>query len=167
MTALGFRVHQLNETPYADFAVWTPFSANVTKAQKFTTYLPQPDGTWLTKEVPGPSDFEAWAFCWKVFRAAAIMLEISAEVALSKYLWRIEKLNRQWPECWHLLFLAVVKYRKDHRLRILGRIMSDIARGIAAPRMWDIAKPWSVYFLIAAKKDGAFWDENVRHLAVS
>ena len=49
LTGLHVRVEIHKRSPYADFAVWTPYSRKTTRANKFTAYMPQPDGTWLAK----------------------------------------------------------------------------------------------------------------------
>ena len=65
--------------------------------------VPQPDGTWLAKEIPGPANITAWKFCFRVYRVACVMQEIMPEIVLQKYEQLIETLAREWPECWHLV----------------------------------------------------------------
>ena len=86
-------------SPHADFAVFTPYARKTTRAH-FTAYLPQPDGSWLAKEIPGPTNYQAWLFCWSVFRVACLH-----EMPLDRYQRKIEKLATQWPTAWHLVCL--------------------------------------------------------------
>ena len=60
LSALNVRVVIQLGSPYADFAVFTPYARKTTRAHRFTAYLPQPDGSWLAKEIPGPANFQAW-----------------------------------------------------------------------------------------------------------
>ena len=167
LSAMEVKVFIHLGSPYADFAVWTPYARKTARAHKFTAYLPQPDGTWLAREVPGPANIEAWLFCWNVFRSACIMLKVAAAAPLDRYQKKVEKLARQWPSCWHLIFLAEDKARYEHFNRLKSMIEFDIEAGRPAPPMWDAEAPWNAIFLMAAENDDKYWDENVRHPAMS
>ena len=56
-----------------------------------------------------------------------------------KYLRHIEKMTKLWPDCWGLLYIADDKFRLEHIDRVRRRIEWDIARGIAAPPLWNAA----------------------------
>ena len=167
LTALHARVVTLKKTPWADFGVFTPFNRRVMKANKAKAFIMQPDGTWLHKDVPGPATFEQWMFSWRVFRVAAIMLEIVAESALSRYQLHIEKLNKLYPECWGLIYLADDKFRQEYIDRIRRRIEGDVTRGVTPPPLWNKDAPWSAAFLEGASDREPFWDDQVRHPAVA
>ena len=77
LSALNVRVIVQLGSPYADFAVFTPYARKTTRAHRFTAYLPQPDGSWLAKEIPGPTNYQAWLYCWRVFRVACLMLKVA------------------------------------------------------------------------------------------
>ena len=166
LSALYHRVLVLLGSPYADFAVFTPFNRRVARANKFTAHIPQADGSWLSKEIPGPQNFEAWCFCWRVFRCAMIQLDIAREAALSRYFQVISTLVLEWPECWSIIYLADDKARAEGLARRRRQIEADIAGGQPAPPLWDATKPWSACFMSLAS-DNAYWDAHVRHLAVS
>ena len=63
LSALNVRVAVQLGSPFADFAVFTPYARKTTRAHRFTAYLPQPDGSWLAKEIPGPSNFQESGAC--------------------------------------------------------------------------------------------------------
>ena len=65
---------------------------------EFVDWLPQPDGSYIRKEIPGPSNYQAWRTCWRVSRVACIMLALIGETALSAYQQCIKRLAAQWPE---------------------------------------------------------------------
>eukprot|EP00971_Amphidinium_carterae_P182729 3626167-Amphidinium_carterae.1 len=52
-------------TPWADFAVWRPHYMRFAKKLRFVTYSPGIGGSWVPKEVPGPSNFGEWLRSWK------------------------------------------------------------------------------------------------------
>jgi hypothetical protein len=92
LSALNARVNLHEGSPAVDFAIWTPYARKTGRASKFTAFLPQPDGTWIALEVPGPSNISGWKYCWRVFRVASIMLDMIPETALMEYQRTIEKL---------------------------------------------------------------------------
>ena len=166
LSALNVRVAVQLGSPFADFAVFTPYARKTSRAHRFTACLPQRDGSWLT-EIPGPSNFQAWLYCWRVFRVACLMLKVAHVMPLDRYQRKIEKLALQWPTAWHLVCPAEDKCRFEHFNRLKSRIEFDIALGRPAPPMWDAGSPWSAIFLKAAEDDESYWDDNIRHPAMS
>ena len=164
LSALNVRVIVQLGSPYVDFAVFAPYARKTTRAHRFTAYLPQPHGSWLAKEIPGPTNYQAWLYCWRVFRVACLMLKVAHEMPLER---KIEKLATQWPTAWHLVCLAEDKCRFEHFNRLQSRIVFDISLGRAAPPMWDADSPWSAIFLKTAEDDETYWDDNIRHPAMS
>ena len=153
LSALEVKVLIHLGSPYADFAVWTPYARKTARAHKFTAYLPQPDGTWLAREIPGPANIEAWLFCWNVFRVACIMVGIADATPLDRYSKKIQTLERQWPSAWHLIYLADDKARYEHFNRLKSKIEFDIEAGGPAPPMWNPDAPWNATFWLAAEDD--------------
>ena len=68
--ALSHRVLALELTPYVDMAVWTPFGRKSMRANKFRTWIPGMNGTWISKEVPGPENHEQLLVSWRFFLSA-------------------------------------------------------------------------------------------------
>ena len=60
LSAIFTRVVSQCKTPWADFAIFTPFARRLVKAIKFKAFVFQPDGSFLSKEIPGPRSFDAW-----------------------------------------------------------------------------------------------------------
>ena len=123
--------------PYADFAVFTPYNRRISKATKFTAFLPQPDGTFLLKEIPGPQNYTVWKYCWRTFRCASIQLGILREAAMSMYGQQIETLVQEWPECWCLVYMADDKARAEGLTRKRRVIETNIAQGGPPPPLWE------------------------------
>ena len=167
LSALHLRVATLKKAPWADFAIFMPFSKRIIKANKFKAVIFQPDGTFISKEVPGPKSMEHWLHSWRVFRVACVMLDIVAEVALQKYQKHIEKLSKLFPDCWGLIYVADDKFRAEHLDRTRRKIEGDIARGLAAPPLWNPSSPWSACFIQGCDDSEQFWNEHVRLPALS
>ena len=70
----------LKQASYTDFSVWT-----LIRSQKFRTLVPLGDGSFLTKELPGPQNLQQWLASWRVFKVAAISLGIVSLAALQQY----------------------------------------------------------------------------------
>ena len=124
-------------TPGLDFGVWGPFGRKLLRAMKFRNWINNGDGTYVTKELPGPENYMQWKAIFIVFMTAAIMLDRIMEHAMEKYRKRIEKLITLWPECWHLIYTADEKMRMEHMERIRRKVVRDMAGGTAAPPHWD------------------------------
>ena len=73
LAALYKRTVVLKQAPYCDFSVWTPFGRRALWSQKFRTYVPLGDGSYLVKELPGPQNPQQWLASWRVFKVAATL----------------------------------------------------------------------------------------------
>ena len=71
--ALRDKIAKRGEAPYADFSIFTPYGRRVQRQMRTRSYVVQPDGSFKATEIPGPSSFQAWTACWRVFKAALYM----------------------------------------------------------------------------------------------
>ena len=62
------------------------------KANKFRAFFPTGDGSYMSKELPGPSNYQQWLMSWTVFRNAMIMLGLASLAALATHERCTEKL---------------------------------------------------------------------------
>ena len=166
LSALNYRVTSLGLSPYADFAVWNPYGRKGLRAAKFRAWYPMGDGTFASKEVPGPENLVQWEASFRVFAVACIMLQIVGRASLDMYQDTIRRLVSTWPDCWHLVALADDKMRAEHVIRIKRNIEADIAGGRPPDPDWNAFAPWSCALRRAAQDD-RFWDLQVRHPAVA
>jgi len=166
LAALHFRVFVALASPYADFAVFGPFGRRSQRSGKFRVWLPVGDGTYRSKELPGPENFRQWDAAWRVFAVACVMIDVASLASLNLYHAAVEKLASLWPSAWHLIVTAEDKMRAEQFDRIARRIAASVAAGSAAPADWSEAAPWSAVFRHAAE-DVKFWDDNVRHPAAA
>lgn len=166
LAALHKRVYLENRSPYTDFSVWLPFERRMSRVQKCRVYTPLGNGSFLQKDLPGPSSIMAWRASWNVFRAACIMLNICSLAALEAYARQIEKLQIQWPKCWGLVYMADDGARADRLEKMRRRLTIEAAQNRQVPRDWDANKPWSCVFVQLAM-DAEYWAERVHHPAAA
>ena len=166
LTALHHQVYTMRSTPYADFGVWGPFGRKAYRNMQFRAWFLLPGGGWLAKELPGPANYDQWVMSWRVFATACIMLEIASRAALDAYQRHIERLASQWPDAWHLIFMADDKLRAEYIERFRRSVVKDVSLGRAAPSDWNPDKPWTSLFLyaVAARE---YWNEQVRDPAAA
>ena len=166
LAALNKRVNLQGMAPYVDFSVWLPFGRKALKSQKFRTYFPLGDGSYLMKDLPGPQSFQQWLVSWRVFKTGAIMLGALSLASLQLYERAIEKLVMQWPRVWGLICAAEDKARAERLEKLRRRFDADEKASRQAPIDWDSTHPWTCCFRELAL-DEEFWNEQVRHPATA
>ena len=174
LTVMINKVVTRGAAPYADFSVLTPYARRTQRQLKAKGFLLQEDGSWKQTEVAGPPTFSAWTACWDVYRTILLMLRHNPTVpggdkkpvitwaALDEYFRNIATLNRQYPECWHLILQAEDRCRSDH----LERIRRSLTRAAIEARLpmdlnFDVQQPWIGVFTHAAR-DQAYWNQEVQ-----
>ena len=83
------------------------------------------DSELKTRQITGPSNYEAWLCCWRVFRAAMIMLEAASPATLDRYADGIRDLSRIHPQAWGIIFVA----DELNRYERWDTIMEDLTDG--------------------------------------
>ena len=117
LPASQMRVIDRSGTPYAGFAVLTPYGRRL------------PGGSFKAVIVLGPPDFTAWAACWCVYNAALWCLRypvgetstrgvnesvVVTVSALDEYFEAFRALCQELPEAWHLTLAAEDRCRVGH-----------------------------------------------------
>ena len=166
LAALNKRIHVQGMAPYVDFSVWLPFGRKAMKSQKFRTYFPLGDGSYLMKDLPGPQSFQQWLVSWRVFKTGAIMLSAVSLASLQLYERAIEKLVIQWPKVWGLICAAEDKARAERLEKLRRKFDADEKAQREVPRDWDPDHPWTCCFRELAG-DEEYWNEQVRHPATA
>ena len=166
LSALNRRTVVFKQAPYVDFSVWTPYSRRSLRSQKFRTYVPLGDGSYLMKELPGPQNLQQWLSCWRVFKVASLALGILTMASLQLYEKLIERLVLQYPSAWGLICLADDRARAERWEKIRRGLVADKAAGKTMPDGWDENSPWTCC-LVKLAKDDQFWSEQVRHPATA
>ena len=83
--------------PYADFGILRPYGGRLSRALKFQAKEWDPShGTWVTKELSGPSSFKEWSRCWKVFNFIAKGLNFASVQKLDRYKEKIKQLDEKY-----------------------------------------------------------------------
>ena len=129
-------------------------------------HIPLGDGSFLLKELPGPQNFQQWQLSWKLFKVAALCLDVASLASLQLYEKTVERLVVQWPRCWGLIYEAEDKGRAEKLEKLRRKVVQDEANGKATPPGWNPDKPWNVCFRLLAQ-DEEFWSEQVRHPAAA
>ncbi|CAJ1440971.1 unnamed protein product [Effrenium voratum] len=166
LTALFKKVTVQENPPFVDFAVWVPFGRRALRANKFRTWLPSGDGTYIAKELPGPGNFQQWLASWRVFRVASLMLGILSLAVLEGYERHVEKLVRMYPTAWHLIVAADEKARSEKLIKIKQKVLVDASNGKRPPDGWEPKSPWTACFRLLLEDEG-FWAHHVRHPATA
>ena len=166
LAALQKRTITNDAAPYVDFSVWLPFERRTGKAQKYRTVFPLGDGSYLTKELPGPATYQAWLSFWRVFKSAALMIGICSLASLQTYERFVERLTIQWPTAWGLIAQAEDKVRAEGLDRWRRKIQAAAALGRQVPQDWDPMQPWNSIFVVVTQ-DTEYWAENVHHPAAA
>ena len=120
--------------PYVDFAVFGPFDEVEAKRRKFTEQV-FVDGALQTRLLHGPSSFAAWESCWKVFRAAMVMMDQASVGALDAYADGIRQLVVTYNE-WGCISRADVTMRSVQ----WSIVKEELDRN--TPHGYNTAKPW-------------------------
>ena len=161
LSALMRRI-QSGSTPYADFSVFLPFGKKALRSYRYRSYIAQPDGSFLMKEIPGPASYGQWSSSFKVYKTAMMMLDTLSLATLTAYESHVEKLARLYESAgaWHLVVAAEDLARSEHLLRLKVQTKIDLGNGGNPPPKWDEASPWESMFRLLIK-DKEFWGEQV------
>ena len=142
-----------------------PMNANSVGPIKCRVFTPLGDGSFLQRDLAGPASYQSWLAAWRVFRTAALMLNVASLASLELYQRFIERLVTQWPQNWGLIYTAEDGARAERfeKLRRFYTLESSFGRQV--PRDWDPVRPWSCIFVQMTKED-AYWQEKV-HIPAS
>ena len=61
--ALDVRI-KLGRTPYVDFGIWGPYGRKLMRSLKFRNWVPVGDGSFISKELPGPGNYMSYLAIW-------------------------------------------------------------------------------------------------------
>jgi hypothetical protein len=157
--------------PYADFAVWRPFGARLSRALKFQAMIWQPaSGTFVAKELPGPSTYDEWKRSWRLFSFGMRALGAVTQARLNRYADKIYDLYLKYSDLpgggWWLVAMADIRMRSERMERLRRSLEAQhlelTRKGL--PSTFDEKRPWDSVFLAAAI-DKDFWDDEVRDKA--
>ena len=155
----------LGKPPYADFGVFVPFGRKALRASKYRTWVPTADG-YVSKELPGPSNFTQWRACYRVFTTAMIMLLECSLAPLHGYELFVEKMVRLYPDAWHLVYAADEMARSELLSRLRLKINMCTKEGRAPPPHFDESKPWEGVFKMIPN-ELKFWQDQIHGPALA
>ena len=125
LSALHRRLTVQDTAPFVDFAVFVPFGQKALKASRFRTYVLTATG-YVTKDLPGPSNFGQWRVCYRLLRTALLMMDAVGLASLHGYEMQVERLSRLYPSAWHLIYSADEVARSAHANRLRYKVLMDI-----------------------------------------
>ena len=137
------------------------------KRLEYLNWVPQPDGSYLRVEVPGPPSLDSWELCWGIFETILFMIvfppaeeggdviPVLEPIAAETYLEAFRTLAKEHPECWHLCCRAEDRARAEHVPRTYRKLKDKLGT----------APSWSQVFIEVAE-DNRFWDQEVRRPAL-
>ena len=142
--------------PFACFTIFGPHGQRLLRRQTFTGYqLNVATGEWSKKEQPGPSSYHMWHRCWRVYRAAMLLLDACDAEMLDNYAETIRNYVTQFgDETWFLISRADAMMRSEQMERIRRQLRSAPNYG------YTEQNPWSACFM-AACKDHEFWSREL------
>ena len=91
------------------------------------------DGSYTSREMPGPGNFMQWTAAWRVFAVAMVMLGQATLQALEEYFRNMERLNMLYPDAWHLVYTADDRCRSSHLSRVKRKCLANIKEGSTPP----------------------------------
>ena len=125
-----------------------------------------PDGKWHAIEIPGPSSYQEWQCCWRVYenlllgmRRGMPPVKLFSIACLEAYADTVRALASEFPDLWGLVCRAEDRCRLEHMVRIKRRLAVSHEAGLCPA--FQPQSPWDFVFLTAAD-DETFWNREVR-----
>ena len=142
-------------TPYIDFAIYGPNGLRLLRKLTFQAISLNSQGEWQRKEMPGPSDWEAWYAIYRCLRTTFLLLEAMSAERMDAYAEHIRQLSLRFgADCWDLVYTADVHMRSEQFERIRRRLHASPEHG------YTDADPWNAVIAQAIKED-SFWTREV------
>ena len=151
MAALHTLLREGN-TPYVDFAIWSPFRSRTQRKINSTGLMFGANGVLQKLEFRGPPSFEHWKACWKVYETAMIYIDAVDPPVMHAYCQYIEDFARQFGHaCWALLYQVESRFRREFIEKFKRREAKAQRDAVAvgAPHPFDPARPWQHMYDIA------------------
>lgn len=156
LTCLDWKL-SMDLPPFVDMGVWGPYGDRLARQMKFVNQTWR-DGAWKTVEVPGASSYDAWLEAWRIFRTAAIMLEMATSAVLDRYAAEFKQRIQQHPGVWHLAAQADIRCRSEFWGQERRR---QEAFRASHPQMsaYNPKQPWNSV-IKASACSSEFWDRE-------
>ena len=143
-----------DQAPFTDMGVWGPYGDRLARQMKFTSQVLK-DGQWRTVEMPGASSFTAWEEAWRIFRTAAIMLNMASPSVLDRYASEFKNRVQEYPDCWHIAAQADIWCRSEYWLQEKRR-QEEFHHAQPTLSVYNSAQPWNSVIKAAANAT-EFW----------
>ena len=144
--------------PYCDFAVYGPLGRRQARMLRFTAQV-WVGNELVTKQLAGPTNWNAWRSCWRVFRTAMLILKGSPPGPLDEYEECIRKLAADHPDQWGMVLYAEDIMRAEYWERHRRALEDKVKRGLYTEH-FDAAAPWAAVIRESAR-DSQYWYHNI------
>lgn len=159
ITLLHNKVYVLKHAPYTDFGVWVANGLRHERKMNFVAHFQDANGEWKTMEIQGPPDWDIWWSSWRVFRSAALALNIAVPATLGHHAEQLRERVELWEGCWFILVRAEERSRRELWPRI-RRQLEDKHKRDPANSDFNPSMPWDLTMRVAAS-DHDFWEKEL------
>ena len=111
------------------------------------------------RRVKGPSRFNEWRPCWRIFRTSLLALDACPPGPIDAYERRIETLNMTFPHHWYITAFAEETNRMEEWPFYRQQIEDEVRAG-NPPKYWDPERPWAAV-TYRASQDRDHWKDHV------
>ena len=152
-----------NTTPVSRVFAMNHIVIAIFRAQFYPSILQPGRIRRISLALAGPGSFEQWDACFRVFRSAAVMLNMLSPSKCEAYMNLIRKYNTKYGhKCWHIIYQADVRARQEHWERCRREAAEEHRKANAAGQThaFDVSKPWE-YALMLLINDFRFWKDEL------
>jgi hypothetical protein len=163
------QVLQAGRIPYAHFGYFGPHGKRLLEKLVLLAFVLLPTGYWQKQELDGPPSFDSWWNCWRVYRAAMLLLDAADSETLDNYAELVRSLAlRYGRECWFIVYTADQRCRSerwDRLRRDAERTFSALPAAEQATSQYSPARPWN-HVLTMCRNDTDWWYDNCKEPAM-
>lgn len=139
----------MDEAPYTDFSVFGPYGKRLQRLMSCRAQI-FIDNELVTKTIQGPSSFEQWRRCFKVFRGIALKLRFSKQGPLEDYEEGFRQLAQSFPKHWGHLVVVGDQMRSERWGVIRERLenlwaLGQYPTGLSPERPWEAVLSYTAY----------------------
>ncbi|CAK0908047.1 unnamed protein product, partial [Prorocentrum cordatum] len=153
LSALAARL-AAGEAPHVDFSVFGPFGKRIQRLMNFQADV-WVSGQLVKKKLAGPENFETWRKGWRVFRVAAIKLQLSRPGPIDDFEEGVRLLNSTFPRDWGAVFLTVCHCLEERWHQVRTKIEDLVEKG-KFQGDFDRERPWEAVFSYTAYDSGQY-----------
>ncbi|CAK0859451.1 unnamed protein product, partial [Prorocentrum cordatum] len=151
-----------------DMGVWGPQYGRRQRAAALSAHVQNSAGEWITKEIKGPPNLDAWIKAWDFAPAGFLMGDVMDRAVAEGYRGFFARMVRNYPgaEAWAVCADAEWTFRFEFAADELERQRQfhGTSPGIS---LYEPARPWNSVLVARVRGIDAvrFWEERLKYLA--